>query len=318
MTELVTFGETMLRLTPPQGQRLARVDDLSVNVGGAESNVAVAAANLGTEAAWASVLPDTDLGERVVHALRGEGVEPAVTWTDGGRVGTYYFERGGAPRGENVMYDRAGTPVRDATPEDLPGERIRDADVVFTTGITPALSDRLRETTRETLVTAGDAGATTAFDLNYRAKLWDRETARAALTDLLPAVDVMFVAERDARAVLDRAGTPEAVGRELTADFGLETVVLTRGDDGALAVDDGEVFRQDSYVTDTVDPVGSGDAFAGGFLARRLDDGSVPEALAYGAATAAVKRTVAGDMSLTSAEEVAAVVEDGPEAGVER
>ena len=127
MSELVTFGETMLRLTPPRGHRLSRVDRLDVHVGGAESNVAVGAANLGVDAAWVSLLPATDLGERIAYALRGEGVEPLVTWTETGRVGTYYFERGGMPRGRDVIYDREGAPIRDATPADAPLDRIRDA-----------------------------------------------------------------------------------------------------------------------------------------------------------------------------------------------
>ncbi|MFB6107404.1 MAG: bifunctional 2-dehydro-3-deoxygluconokinase/2-dehydro-3-deoxygalactonokinase [Haloplanus sp.] len=318
MPTLVTFGETMLRLTPPAGQRLSRVDDLSVHVGGAESNVAVAAAHLGVDAAWLSLLPATDLGDRIAHALRGEGVDPVVTWTDDGRVGTYYFERGGSPRGSGVVYDRAGTPIRDATPADLPLDRVRDAATVFTSGITPALSPRVAETTATLLEDASDAGVTTAFDVNYRANLWDAADARSTLVDLFPSVDVLFVAERDARNVLGRDGDAEAVARALAADYGFETVVLTRGDDGALALHDGTVSERAAFRTDTVDPVGSGDAFAGGFLAERLHGGSVPEALAYGAATAALKRTVEGDVALVSPEEVRALVEDGEQTDVER
>jgi 2-dehydro-3-deoxygluconokinase len=318
MSELVTFGETMLRLTPPRGHRLSRVDNLDVHVGGAESNVAVGAANLGVEAAWMSLLPDTELGERIAYALRGEGVEPLVTWTDTGRVGTYYFERGGMPRGRDVVYDRDGAPIRKATPESVAVGRVRDADVFFTTGITPALSDQLVETTASLLETASDAGATTAFDVNYRAKLWTPAAARSTLADLFPSVDVLFAAERDARDVLGFDGDPETVARDLVDVYGFETVVITLGEEGALALHDGTATRRGTYPTDTVDPLGSGDAFASGFLAERLDGGSLTEALDYGAATAALKRTVEGDMARVSRDEVRALVENGGRTDIER
>jgi len=311
MSELVTFGETMLRLTPPRGHRLSRVEQFDVHVGGAESNVAVGAANLGVEAAWMSLLPDTELGERIAYALRGEGVEPLVTWTDTGRVGTYYFERGGRPRGRDVVYDRREAPIRTATPERVAVDRVRDAGVFFTTGITPALSEQLVETTASLLETASDTGVTTAFDVNYREKLWTPATARSTLADLFPSVDILFVAESDARDVLRAEGDAEAVARDLAAEYGFETVVVTRGEKGALALHGGTATSCGTYPVDTIDPLGSGDAFASGFLAERLNGASIPEAMAYGTATASLKRTVEGDMARVSRDEIRALVETG-------
>lgn len=318
MTALVTFGETMLRLSPPRGRRLSRVDRLEVHVGGAESNVAVAASALGTESAWLSALPASDLGERIVSELRGEGVEPLVTWTEIGRVGTYYFERGGIPRGRTVVYDREGTPIRDLSPEDLPLERVRGGEIFFSTGITPALSGDLAATTERLFEMASDAGVTTAFDVNYRTKLWSPEAAGEMLTSLFPSVDILFVAERDARNVLGRDGSPESVARNLVDSYGFETVVLTRGEEGALAVHDGTVHEQPAFETETVDPVGSGDAFVGAYLAQHLEGASVPEALEYGAGAAALKRTLDGDMARLSREEVAAVVSGEGEEDIDR
>jgi 2-dehydro-3-deoxygluconokinase len=308
MSELVTFGETMLRLSPPSGQRLSRVDSFDVHVGGAESNVAVAAANLGVESTWLSALPDTDLGERIVHALRGEGIETEVAWTDTGRVGTYYLERGGMPRGDSVVYDRDGTPIRDATPDDLQTAPLQSAEYVFTSGITPALSTQSAATTAALLETAQESGAKTAFDLNYRSKLWTPSEARQTLTDLFAVVDVLFVAERDARTVLGYDGESAAIARSLADRYDFQTVVLTRGDAGALAVGDGLV-EQPAFETDTVDAVGSGDAFVGGFLARRLDGAGLDDALATGAAAAALKRTVVGDMAQFDSADIATVLD---------
>ena len=318
MSSLVTFGETMLRLSPPPGGRLSRVDRLDVHVGGAESNVAVAAAALGVDAAWLSALPEGPLGRRVAHALRGEDVEPLVIWTDEGRVGTYYYEPGGRPRGRRVVYDREGTPIRSLEPGELPDGPVETADAFLTSGITPALSEQAAATAGSLLETAREAGATTALDVNYRAKLWPPDEARETLRGLFPSVDVLFVAERDAREVLGADGDAGTVARGLAAEHGFETVVVTRGENGAVAVSDGTRHEQRGVTADTVDPVGSGDAFVGGYLARRLDGAAVPEALAWGVATAALKRTVAGDAATVTPEEVRRALEGDTPGGVDR
>ena len=312
MAEIVTFGETMCRLSPPRGERLERTDELHLKVGGAESNVAVAAARLGCDAAWLSKLPSSPLGRRVTADLRSHGVEPAVAWDESAsaRLGTYYLEHGGAPRGSDVIYDRAGASITTATPAELPAGVLEDTDVFYTSGITPALSDTLAATTETLLDVAGQAGATTAFDLNYRSKLWSTTEAGAAYESLFPYVDVLIAAERDVTACLGREGDPIEVANGLVQDFGFETAVVTRGEHGSVAVRDGEVFEQDAYPAETFDPIGSGDAFVGGYLARRVAGGDVPAALAYGAAAASLKRTVDGDVAVVTPEEVESVVAD--------
>ncbi|MFB6156038.1 MAG: bifunctional 2-dehydro-3-deoxygluconokinase/2-dehydro-3-deoxygalactonokinase [Haloferacaceae archaeon] len=306
--DIVTFGETMLRLTPPRGERLETTRTLDVAVGGAESNVAAAAANLGLDAVWLSKLPDSPLGRRVVRELRSHGVRVGVSWADEGRAGTYYLEHGGNPRGTEVVYDRTESAVTTATPSDLPLSILRDASTFYTSGITPALSETLRETTAAALELAREAGTQTVFDVNYRRKLWEPGEARQVYESLFPAVDVLVVAERDAREVLDREGTTVELANGLAAEFGFDTVVVTRGDRGALALHDDEIHEQEAFEADTFDPVGTGDAFVGGYLVRRERGGSVAESLAYGAATAAVKRTVDGDVAVVTPEEVEAVL----------
>lgn len=318
MTDLVTFGETMLRLSPPRGERLETTDALDVRTGGAESNVAVGASRLGADAVWLSKLPDSPLGRRVAGDLRRHGVRPAVTWTDPAesRVGTYYLERGAAPRGTNVVYDRADAAITTVTPDELATEALAGASRFHTTGITPALSDRAAETTAALLDAAGEAGLTRSFDLNYRAKLWDPEPARAAYEDLFARVDALFVPHRDAEAVLDREGDAVAVAHGLASEFGFETVVVTRGSEGAVALRDGAVYEQDVVAAETVDAVGTGDAFVAGYLAKQIAGGDLPAALEWAAATAALKRTVAGDVAVVTPDEVATAVNG--DAGIDR
>lgn len=304
MGGITTFGETMVRLSPSPGERIETADALDFRTAGAESNVAIAAARLGADATWISKLPDSPLGRRVAGDVRRHGVDPAVTWSDEGRQGTYYIERGSEPRGTNVVYDRAHAAVTSMTAGEVPTDAVRSADVFFTTGITPALSETLRETTADLLETA----STTAFDLNYRGKLWSPERARETLERLLPNVDLLFVPERDARTVLGAEGSAEAIGATLRERFDCEAVVVTRGSDGALASTDAGVVEQDAFAAETVDPIGTGDAFVGAFLSRYVRDASVATALEWGAAAASLKRTIEGDHAVITESEVADVV----------
>ncbi|MFB6298847.1 MAG: bifunctional 2-dehydro-3-deoxygluconokinase/2-dehydro-3-deoxygalactonokinase [Halobacteriales archaeon] len=304
MADLITFGETMLRLSPPEGERLEQTGTLDVRVGGTESNVAVAADRLGLDAVWLSKLPETALGRRVTAALHANGLETDIVWTDEGRQGTYFIEPGGRPRGTDVIYDRSGSAVTTATPAELPLDRLDTAELLFTTGITPALSDTLETTTAELLTRAADTEMRTVFDLNYRSKLWSPDAAKQTLQRLFPAIDVLFVAERDARTVLGRTGNPSTIAAELAVDWGFETVIVTRGDAGALAWHDGETVSHGTFPAETVDPIGTGDAFVGGFLAARQDGSTIADALEYGAATAALKRTIRGDLATITPAEV--------------
>nr|WP_255455274.1 bifunctional 2-dehydro-3-deoxygluconokinase/2-dehydro-3-deoxygalactonokinase [Natrialba sp. INN-245] len=310
---MVTFGETMLRLSPPNGERLEDTRELEVLAGGAESNVAVAAQRLGTDSTWLSKVPESPLGKRVVSELRGYGIETDVVWSHRGRQGTYYIERAGKPRGTKVIYDRDDTAIATAEAREFDVDRIQNARVFFTTGITPALSSTLRDTTASMLKAARQGGTTTAFDFNYRRKLWSPEEANETLTKFFPGIDVLVIAARDARTVLDFEGDPRQLAHKLGSQYDFETVVVTRGSEGAVGWHDSVVHEQDAYETDTVSKIGTGDAFTGAFIARRLAGDDVPTALEYAAATAALKRTIPGDVALVSEEEVEAVVSSGSE-----
>ncbi|MCU4926258.1 sugar kinase [Halobacteria archaeon AArc-dxtr1] len=313
MSDLVTFGETMLRLSPPGHERLEAASELEVRAAGAESNVAVAAQRLGLSATWLSKVPDSAPGRKVARELEGYGIDTEIVWSEEGRQGTYYLEQAGKPRGANVIYDRANSAVSTAETAEIPEDIVADADVFFTTGITPALSPTLRETTGDLLELAQDSGTRTAFDFNYRRKLWDPETAGEALSALFPAIDVIVIAARDARNVLGLDGDAHGLAETLGDEYSFDTVVLTRGGEGVSAWHDGAIHDQGAYDTDTHDPIGTGDAFTGGYLARRAAGDDVPAALEYAAATAALKRTIPGDVALITADEVESVVSHGAE-----
>lgn len=325
--DIVTIGETMLRLSPPPGVRITQANEFDVHVGGAESNVAAVASQLGCQTGWISKLPASPLGRRITTALRSYDVEVDIIWDhdDDGRVGTYYFEPGGKPRGDRVQYDRAGSSVTTLTTGEISLEMITSASICYVSGITPALSETLQTTVETVLQTAQSAGTQTAFDLNYRSKLWDTAMAKNAYQSLLPYVDILIGAERDVNACLDRNADPESIVRDLASTFNLETVVLTRGNNGAVALCNDTVFEQPVYDAKTIDAVGTGDAFVGGFLTQKLNDGhngttcsNIENALATGAATAALKRTIKGDIAAITPAEVAAVRDTDTTEGISR
>src|SRR5258708_19208619 len=199
--DLVTFGEAMVRLSPPASQRLEQATSLVASVGGSELNVAVLAARLGLASRWVSRLPDNALGRMIADRAREHGVDARVEWTADGRVGLYFVEIGGA-RISSVLYDRAGSAISRVTPGSVDwASEFAGARWYHVSGITPALSDGAAKVTAESLAAAKAAGLAVSYDLNYRSKLWSAKQACAAQEPLLEHVDLLIASEEDARVI---------------------------------------------------------------------------------------------------------------------
>src|SRR5438270_6061654 len=105
--DVITFGEAMVRLSPPNFRRLEQTSSLDLLVGGAELSTAVGVARLGRSAAWVSRLTDNPLGRLITNHAREAGVcTEHVVRTPEDRVGLYFVEFGAAPRASGVLYDR--------------------------------------------------------------------------------------------------------------------------------------------------------------------------------------------------------------------
>jgi|AntRauTorcE11898_2_1112593.scaffolds.fasta_scaffold03354_3 2-dehydro-3-deoxygluconokinase len=313
MTDLVGFGEATLRLQATTGRRLGDTESFDAGVGGPERNSLVTASSLGAGAVWLSRLPESPLGERVVADLRGHGVRTGVSWgEDDDRLATAFVEAGPEPRGRTTVLDRTGAAFEAVNAGNLPVGVVRDAERFHVAGATPARSERAAATTEALLQAAKEAGTTTSFDLRYREEDWSRETARGACDALLPHVDVLFISPAAAEAIFDEDGDSIEVAHALRTANDHETVVLLR-DNGALAVHAGEVQETDDIASDVVDEAGARDAFVGAFHAARTagdQPAGVGEALARGAAAAALVRTLSGssvDVSPAAVERILAV-----------
>lgn len=304
--DLLTFGETMIRLSTTPGERLETAVGLDLGIGGTESNVAVALARLGRRAAWFSVLPRNPFGLRIAGELRRHGVDvDHVHWTDQGRVGVYYLDTGAAPRPTHVIYDRAGSAVAACDPDALDLSIVTDARLLHLTGITPALSSGCAEVARRLVANAAAAGVPLSFDVNYRSLLWPPEAAAEALAPFCAAATILFCGRADAETLWGLTGSDEAVLAALADRFGAATTVLTAGADGALALtQDGASYREAAITTAVVDRIGAGDAFAAGFLHGYLD-GDLAQALQIGVRLAALKMTVRGDLAVLTPDDLA-------------
>src|SRR5947208_11605062 len=149
--DVVTFGEAMIRLSPPNFLRLEQARSLDLRVGGAELNTAAGLARLGRSTAWVSRLTNNPLGRLIANHAREVGVSTEhVVWTNDDRVGLYFLEFGAAPRASSVLYDRKNAAIAGIQPGMVQWKNVfAGAKWYHVSGITPALSGGAAEATRE-------------------------------------------------------------------------------------------------------------------------------------------------------------------------
>ena len=326
MGKIVTLGEIMLRLSPAGNRRFVQVDDFDVIWGGGEANVAVSCANYGHDAYFVSKLPEHEIGQAAVNALRRYGVDIRHVARGGKRVGIYYCETGASMRPSKVIYDRAGSAIAEADPEDFDFDAIMEgADWFHWSGITPAISDKAAELTRLACEAAKLHGVMVSVDLNFRKKLWTSEKAQSIMRPLMQYVDVCIGNEEDAELCLGfkpeadvEGGETNAEGykgifRAMAREFGFKYVVSTLRESysathngwKAMIYNGEEFYESKRYdIFPIIDRVGGGDSFSGGLIHGLLTMKSQGEALEFAVAASALKHTIPGDFNLVSAAEV--------------
>ncbi len=310
--DLVTWGETMIRLSPPPGVPLEGATSLEMMVGGTESNVAIALARLGLRTAWVSRLPEHALGRRIASDIAAQGVDVSrVLWADPEeKAGLYFIEPGAAPRPNRVIYERAGSAVSRLTPGDLDYGFLASGSILHLTGITPALGPGCREAWLRSAREARQNGSEVSLDVNYRAKLWTHEEARNTMESILPDVDLLFCGLGDLQSLFGMPEDPALAARTFSEAHGVPLVVLTLGDAGALAWErESETLETHPvFHTEVADRIGAGDAFAAGFLLGR-QEGGIAHGLRCGNALAALKQTWRRDASWAAREDLRELME---------
>lgn len=328
MKTVVSFGEIMLRLSPPGFERLFQSPVLSATFGGGEANVAVSLAHFGLDSRYVTRLPANAVGDAALKALRAEGVNVDGVLRGGDRLGIYFAETGASQRAGNVIYDRASSSVATAGPGTFDWPRLLSGAAWFhVTGITPALGPAAAAATLEAVEAARAAGAQVSIDLNFRRKLWTEERAQAVMRPLASRADVVIANEEDVQACLGlavrdadvRSGELDPSAYRETAvrvarDFGCRIVAITlreslsasRNGWSAVLWDAAAARFHESPKHDVtlVDRIGGGDSFAAGLVYGLVTGRPPAEALGFAVAASALKQTIPGDFNRVTVDEV--------------
>lgn len=308
--DLLTVGETLLRLSPPGQQRLDQARLFEIGVGGSELNVGCLLARLGRRVAWVSRLPAGPLGRIVDGEARRHGVDTGwVRWIENGRLGLMFYEPGPEPRTGRVIYDRKHSAASELGFEDAPWEALVQASAwVHLSGITPALGPSCRALILQLAALTATAGKPVSYDLNYRSTLTSPAEARAVLDIIAANLHLLVLAERDAQNVLGFTAAGERLASAVAARYGVPFLALSRppdADPGTLLLARGEFRYAPRYAVDVVDRIGAGDSLVAGLI-HGLLDGDLDLAIRLGAFAAAIGLATPGDINYLGPEDIAA------------
>lgn len=340
MSRIITFGEIMLRLNPKGYLRFVQADEFEASYAGGEANVTVSLANYGMDAAFVTKLPENNIGQSAINALRRFGVDTSKIVRGGPRIGVYFVEKGASQRASTVTYDRSGSSISLAARTDFDWSAIfKDADWFHFTGITPALGGDLPGICLDALKAAKAMGLTVSCDLNYRKKLWTSEQACKTMSQLMPYVDVCIANEEDAADVfgIHAANTDVSggklnhegyisVAKQLVERFGLKKVAITLrssisandNDWAGMLYDTENAYFSKTYHIHIVDRVGGGDSFAGGLIYSLLSGYDCQKAIDFAVAASCLKHSIEHDFNMVSVAEVSSLAAGNASGRVQR
>lgn len=328
MAKYVTFGEVMLRLTPPAHEMILQTPRFVATFGGAEANAAIALANYGEEVAYVTAAPDNPIGDAMIREMRSFGVSTQHILRSGDRLGLYFTETGSNMRPSKVLYDRAHSAIAEVKPGDFDWNAVfENAKWFHTTGITPAIAEGTANIVLEAVKAAKEKGLTVSCDLNYRKKLWKwGKTPKEVMSAISRYVDVMIANEEDCQKCLgidldvdvtsgklDKSKYEElgrrvmseypnikylavSLRESVSADFNNWSVVLAAKD---------TFYASKKYeIRDIVDRIGGGDSFGSGLIWGLNNLDGLQSAVEYAAAASALKHTIYGDFNRVTKEDV--------------
>ena len=332
MNKVVTFGEIMLRLSPPGYLRFSQTNSFDIVYGGGESNVAVSLANYGIPVEFVTRIPKSEIGECALMELRKRGVGTSHIVLGGERLGIYFMETGAVNRSSNVVYDRTNSAMAELKSGMINWDKVFDGVSWFHwTGITPAISKNAADVCLEAVKIASDKGLTISTDLNYRSKLWKHEGDRnEIMTELTSYSDIILGNEEDTE--MHFGIKPEGLdittqGNEMNSEAFLSVcnqmmkkfpkakkiIITLRGSISAshnswagILYDGKKMYESIQYqITDIVDRIGGGDSFMGGLIYGFLNyPNEDQKALDFAVAASSLKHTIKGDVNLVKVEEV--------------
>ena len=323
MKKIVTFGEALMRLSPPNYQRFLQTSNFDINYGGAEANVALALANLGYDSYYVTKVPDNALGHAAINSIRQFGVNTNYVVYGGDKLGLYFLETGSSVRASKVIYDRKNSAISSARSDEFDWDEIfTGKDMFLVTGITPAISDNLAQITEEALKKAKEKKLEIVIDVNYRAKMWDLKKANQVMVKLLPYADIVIGFTPDILLEIDQNLDPDEhvnLLKRMVETYDLKIAASTfrtshsanHNSLKAKLYDGRNLYTSKEYEFDIVDRVGGGDSFTTGLISGILDEKPIQEALEFATATSVWKHTIPGDANIVSKEEIENLAKGG-------
>ena len=324
MSKIVTFGEILLRLSPPSHLRLTQATSFDLYYGCAEANVAASLAKFGFPVKFITSVPANELGESALSMLRSFGVEP-VAKIQGKRLGIYYFEQGASERPGKVVYDREDSSFSMLRKGMIDWEKaFEGADWFHWSGITPSLSLELAELCEEALEVASKMGLTISADLNYRPTLWNYgKNTNEIMPNLIKYCDILLGGINESEIVLgiskqENESVESVFSNWMKAFPKLKTIVTTKrlranaSSNGVSAefYNGKEFLKSKEYnISHIIDRIGAGDAFMAGIIYGLInwpDDHQ--SALEFAVAATCLKHSISGDINLSTAEEIKALM----------
>lgn len=334
-TLVLTFGEIMLRLSPPDNLRIEQATSFDARYGGAEANTALSLAYQGDNAAYVSVVPANRIGDCALRGLRGYGVDTSRVVRSGDRLGTYYFELGASQRSNGCVYDRKYSAINMASHDELDWDSILGGvGVFYFSGVTPAISDEMALACKQALAAARERGIVTVCDVNYRGKMWSPAKSQQVMAELLSLVDIVIANDEDAPAGLgitfvsgslsngiEERDSYVEMARQICATYGCKKVASVVRDIQSVersqwmgvlydAETDAHWFSG-AHDVHVLEGVGGGDAFNAGLLHALLHGYEPQRAIDYAIAASVLKLTVRGDANLVTEAEIAGVAVSG-------
>ena len=329
--KFITIGEIMLRLTPPNYEKIRMASTFEASYGGSEANIALALANLGVDSTFFSVVPNNSLGKSAVRMLRSNDVHctPVILSTaeetPTHRLGTYYLETGYGIRPSKVTYDRMHSAITEYNFDNYDIDSLLEGfDWLHLSGITPALGENCRKLIMNCIKKAKEKGLIVSFDGNFRSQLWSWEEARDYCTECLPYVDVLlgiepyhlWKDENDHSKGDWKDGVPLQPSYEEQEDVFCHFVdrypnlkCIARhvryahsGSENSLKAFmwyDGHTFESRLFTFNILDRVGGGDAFASGLIYAMMNNFKPIDMINFAVASSVIKHTIHGDGNIT-------------------
>lgn len=326
--KILGFGEIMLRLTPPNNQKIIQANSFEAVYSGGEANVIASLAILGHDTKFITKLPNNYLGKKVISKFRGYNVDVNDVILGDGRLGVYYSEIGHGLRSTEVIYDRKYSAISMAEKDEFNIKNMLNGiGLVHLSGITPALSKNLKELIIDIVKECKKQGILISYDSNYRSKLWSIDEAKEVLEEILPYIDFAFLGYLDMINILkfDNNNLPfeenlEYNYKKLFEKYpNLKYSASTKRTVNSInnntlqgyLFNGNELFKSNSYTFDILDRVGGGDAFTAGILHGILSDMKNERIIEFGTCASALKHSIIGDINIIDEDTINSFIDDG-------